>query len=72
MTSDAITQDTYELAKGMQIMQNDYRGIWAADDLISIFHEITSKLLLLQVASFSHGLESCILQYAIITEVPRL
>ena len=58
MTSDTITQDTYELAKGMQIMQNDYRGIWTADDLISIFHAITSKLLLLQVASFSHGLES--------------
>ena len=72
MTSDAITQDTYELAKGMQIMQNDYRGIWTADDLISIFHEITSKLLLLQVASFWHGLKSCILQYVIITEVPRL
>ena len=72
MTSDTITQDTYELAKGMQIMQNDYRGIWTADDLISIFHEITSKLLLLQVASFSHGLESCILQYVIKTEVPRL
>lgn len=62
MTSDAITQDTYELAKGMQIMQNDYRGIWTADDLISIFHEITSKLLLFQVVLLSSGLESCILQ----------
>lgn len=42
MTSDAISEDIKELAKGMMIILEDSRGLWNADDIISIFDEITS------------------------------
>jgi len=42
VSTDQITQDLFQLAKGMQMLQDDYRGLWSADDLISLFHEITT------------------------------
>ena len=42
MTSDAITEDIKELAKGITIILEDSRGLWNVDDVISIFDEVTS------------------------------
>lgn len=44
MTSDTITDDIKELANGMIIILEDSRGLWNADDIVSIFDEITSEL----------------------------
>lgn len=43
VTSEMAVQDLMELAKGIQVLQDDARGLWSADDLISLFEEMTSK-----------------------------
>ena len=42
VSSDIATEDLKELAEGMVALQDDQRGLWSADDIISIFDEITS------------------------------
>ena len=47
IASDIATDDLKELAEGMIILREDKRGLWSADDIISIFDEITSKMITL-------------------------
>lgn len=42
VSSDIATEDLKELAEGMVALQDDQRGLWSADDIISIFDEITT------------------------------
>ena len=42
VASDISAEDLKELAEGMVALQDDRRGLWSADDVISIFDEITS------------------------------
>ena len=42
-SNETITRDLSNLSKGFHYMLDDVRGLWSADDLISIFDEITSE-----------------------------
>ncbi|XP_057290171.1 F-box only protein 47-like [Hydractinia symbiolongicarpus] len=42
VSSEMAVQDLMELAKGIQVLQDDARGLWSADDLISLFEEMTT------------------------------
>ena len=52
VASEISAEDLKELAEGMVALQDDRRGLWSADDVISIFDEITSRRKLVEFCTY--------------------
>lgn len=52
VASEISAEDLKELAEGMVALQDDRRGLWSADDVISIFDEITSRSKLVKFCTY--------------------